>query len=174
MLRKGVHEHLRKNRFVKSFRLGIYGEGENGVTIVEQPTQQGPTQLPPTQNANDILQSGNEPYSNTTVHVNNTNNNVIEDSSWTIIDDKQNVVFEGEYRELIFCVTETEHRAKKSASTVIIETIARGSLSGMSGTYEMKIPYHKGVRLQTGHEIGVYVLVGTYNGTTVIGDIKYK
>ena len=34
VLRKGVHEHLRKNRFVKSFRLGIYGEGENGVTIV--------------------------------------------------------------------------------------------------------------------------------------------
>ncbi len=34
VLRKGIHEHLRKNRFVKSFRLGVYGEGENGVTIV--------------------------------------------------------------------------------------------------------------------------------------------
>lgn len=34
VLRKGIHEHMRKNRFVKSFRLGIYGEGENGVTIV--------------------------------------------------------------------------------------------------------------------------------------------
>ncbi len=33
-LRKGIHEHLRKHAFVKSFRLGIYGEGENGVTIV--------------------------------------------------------------------------------------------------------------------------------------------
>ena len=34
VLRKGIHEHLRKNRFVKSFRLGVYGEGETGVTIV--------------------------------------------------------------------------------------------------------------------------------------------
>ena len=34
VLRKGLHEHLRKSRFVKSFRLGVYGEGENGVTIL--------------------------------------------------------------------------------------------------------------------------------------------
>ena len=34
VLRKGIHEHLRKNRFIKSFRLGVYGEGETGVTIV--------------------------------------------------------------------------------------------------------------------------------------------
>lgn len=34
VLRKGIQEYLRKNRFVKSFRLGVYGEGENGVTIV--------------------------------------------------------------------------------------------------------------------------------------------
>ena len=34
LLRKGIHEHLRKNKFIKSFRLGVYGEGETGVTIV--------------------------------------------------------------------------------------------------------------------------------------------
>lgn len=34
VLRKGIQEHLRKSSFVKSFRLGVYGEGENGVTIV--------------------------------------------------------------------------------------------------------------------------------------------
>ncbi len=34
VLRKGIQEHLRKNKFVKSFRLGVYGEGENGVTVV--------------------------------------------------------------------------------------------------------------------------------------------
>ena len=34
VLRKGNHEYLRKNRNVKSFRLGVYGEGETGVTIV--------------------------------------------------------------------------------------------------------------------------------------------
>ena len=34
-LRKAVHEILRHNKAVKSFRLGRYGEGEAGVTIVE-------------------------------------------------------------------------------------------------------------------------------------------
>lgn len=35
ILRTAVHQSLRKNRFVKKFRLGVYGEGEDGVTIVE-------------------------------------------------------------------------------------------------------------------------------------------
>ena len=34
-LRKAVHEMLRRNKAVKSFRLGRYGEGEAGVTVVE-------------------------------------------------------------------------------------------------------------------------------------------
>lgn len=34
-LRSGIHAHLRGHRSVKSFRLGRYGEGETGVTVVE-------------------------------------------------------------------------------------------------------------------------------------------
>lgn len=34
-LRKAIHAHLRGHRNVKSFRLGQYGEGEAGVTVVE-------------------------------------------------------------------------------------------------------------------------------------------
>ena len=34
-LRKAVHEYLRTNPRVKSYRLGQYGEGEAGVTVVE-------------------------------------------------------------------------------------------------------------------------------------------
>ena len=33
-LRNAVHNILRRNKNVKSFRLGVYGEGENGVTVV--------------------------------------------------------------------------------------------------------------------------------------------
>ena len=33
-LRNAVHDILRRNKNVKSFRLGVYGEGENGVTMV--------------------------------------------------------------------------------------------------------------------------------------------
>ena len=35
VLRAAVQESLRMNKFVKKFRLGAYGEGEDGVTIVE-------------------------------------------------------------------------------------------------------------------------------------------
>ena len=35
VLRTAVQQHLRKCPQVKSFRLGTYGEGETGVTVVE-------------------------------------------------------------------------------------------------------------------------------------------
>lgn len=34
-LRKGIHKYLQTSKYVKSFRLGTFGEGEMGVTIVE-------------------------------------------------------------------------------------------------------------------------------------------
>ena len=35
VLRAAVHQSLRRNKFIKNFRLGVYGEGEDGVTIAE-------------------------------------------------------------------------------------------------------------------------------------------
>lgn len=35
LLRKAVHQRLRSHPSVKSFRLGLFGEGEDGVTVVE-------------------------------------------------------------------------------------------------------------------------------------------
>ena len=35
VLRKAVQQHLKRHPSVRSYRLGVYGEGESGVTIVE-------------------------------------------------------------------------------------------------------------------------------------------
>ena len=34
-LKAKIGEQLKKHKYVKSYRLGTFGEGENGVTIVE-------------------------------------------------------------------------------------------------------------------------------------------
>jgi len=34
-LRAAVQQSLKKNKYIKKFRLGMYGEGEDGVTIAE-------------------------------------------------------------------------------------------------------------------------------------------
>ncbi len=35
VLRAAVHQSLKRNKFIKTYRLGVYGEGEDGVTIAE-------------------------------------------------------------------------------------------------------------------------------------------
>ena len=34
-LRSGIHSYLRRLSYVKSYRLGTFGEGDSGVTVVE-------------------------------------------------------------------------------------------------------------------------------------------
>ena len=34
-LRSAIQQHLKNHKMVRTFRLGVYGEGEDGVTIAE-------------------------------------------------------------------------------------------------------------------------------------------
>ena len=45
-LRKGVHNYLKRQKHVESFRLGEFGEGDAGVTIVEFKKKEGPPWFP--------------------------------------------------------------------------------------------------------------------------------
>lgn len=114
---------------------------------------------------------------------NNTNNNnvVVEnnttntESSWVIISNTENVDFNTEYKNLTFLITGIEHYAKRvdAKGDLMLKTTLTGSLSGLSGVYNLDVPYNKGVKLSVGDEFTVQVLIGSYSGKSVVGDIVY-
>jgi len=147
------------------------------VTVVENPQ----TNISQNVNADNIMQSGNEPQSNTTVvnngntvNVNNnTSNNSNKTDGWTEITSYETIEFYSEYQEHMFTITEIKHYAKLTDNTLVVKTELTGSLSGMSGTYKIDVPYNKGCLLNIGNEFSVKVLKGSFNGKNVVGDIKY-
>lgn len=109
-----------------------------------------------------------------------SNKNVItneKDSkyTWTVITNKEDVQFNKEYSDMTFTITSIEHRARSvdTNNNLVVITNIQGSISGLSGTYELNIPYDKGVKLVVGSSFTVHVQLGTYNGKTVVGEIKY-
>ena len=120
-------------------------------------------------NVNNIISSGN-PESTGSI---TANNNYNKKSDWTEIDANQQVLFNNDYTSLTFTITGIKHLAHITNNNLHIKTVLSGSLSGLSGTYEVEVPYNKGVMLSIGNEFTVNVLLGNYNQKTVVGDIKY-
>lgn len=128
------------------------------------------------QSANDILNDSNVSNDDTS----NSNNNVItntQDSkyTWTVITDSEDVQFNEEYSDMVFTITGIEHRARvvDTNNNLVVITNIQGSISGLPGTYELNVPYDKGVKLVVGRSFTVHVQLGTYNDKTVVGEIKY-
>ena len=96
-------------------------------------------------------------------------------NDWVQIGGNENVVFEPEYKDMVFMVTEITHYAQTVdvKGDLAIKTTLKGSLSGLAGTYTLDVPYSKGTKLVVGDEFKVRVLFGTYSGKVVIGDIAY-
>ena len=126
--------------------------------------------------ANEIMNSGRtntQPANNSQPTVNittSTDNGFV----WSDITDSEDVEF-GQNVDLVFTVTNIRHRARAvdTNNNLVIKTTLQGSLSGMSGTYELDIPYDKGVKLVVGDSFTVHVQLGTYKGKTVVGEISY-
>lgn len=129
-------------------------------------------------NVDSIMNEGNNNagYSNKST---NSQNIVTNQSNtgfnWKTITNKEEVQFNNEYSDMIFTVTNIEHKARAvdTNSNLVVITTIQGSISGLSGTYEIDIPYNKGVKLVVGNSFTVHVQLGTYNGKTVVGEIQY-
>ena len=118
--------------------------------------------------AEDVSQESN--YKQST---NTTTGNVNSSSSeWTAVSGDQ-AIDDIKEVESQFTVISIEHLAKKSGNEMQIKTHLRGSLSGMTGVYDLDVPYEKGTKLKVGDVFTVTVEVGSYNNSTVVGVIRF-
>lgn len=110
---------------------------------------------------------------NTTGNVGAISGGIATADDWIKITSNEDVDFSDEYKTLTFMITSVEHFAKRvdAKGDMMIKTKLSGSLSGLSGTYSLDVPYEKGIKLSVGDEFAVKVLIGNYNGKSVIGDI---
>ena len=142
-------------------------------TNVAQNTQQNSNV-----NVDDIMSDGNNSSDQASQETNKQNvitNKVDNDFTWTLITDNENIQFNEKYSDMTFTVTGIEHKARAvdtNNNLVVISTL-QGSISGLSGTYELDVPYNKGAKLVVGNSFTVHVQLGTYNGKTVVGEIQY-
>ena len=102
----------------------------------------------------------------------NSNTNTDE---WIEVDGSSNITFNDEYINSVFTVTSISHSVKvvDSEKNLMIKTTLVGTLDGIRGTYELEIPYSKGIQLKVGNYFSVEVQLGNYNGKKVVGEIRY-
>jgi len=108
-------------------------------------------------------------------------NNVKEGGTvWTEItaEDKDNVTFKDGLTDMMFTVTGISHKARAvdASETLVIKTTLTGSIAGLPGTYEIDVPFDKGVKIQElgiGTQFTVHVQLGEFKGRTVVGNITY-
>lgn len=142
----------------------------NNIMQQEQTTINENTEVNGNVNVDNIIKD------NTTT-VNKPSKVIVKDDNftWTDITNSENVNFNDEYVEMTFTVTSIQHKARTvdNNNNLVVKTKILGSISGLSGTYELDIPYNKGVKLVVGNSFTVHVQLGTFNDKTVVGEIKY-
>ena len=121
-----------------------------------------------TGNTQQVVQQPTVPQQSTTVVVGDTFN-------WTEIEDDAQIVYNDSYSELTFTITGIKHYARSVDvnNNLVVKTTLTGSISGLSGTYSLDIPYSKGTKLVVGNQFTVQVLLGQYNDKIVVCDIVY-
>lgn len=121
-----------------------------------------------TQSADEVSQESNYQQSSNLAESNVSNSS----SEWTTLSGDQTIDNIKEV-ESQFTVTSIEHLARKSGNEMQIKTHLRGSLSGLTGVYDLDVPYEKGTKLKVGDVFTVTVEVGSYNNSTVVGVIRF-
>ena len=95
--------------------------------------------------------------------------------SWKRFDSESGLRFNSEYLDATFTITGISHYVKivDAAGNFEVKTELTGSISGLTGTYTVDVPYYKGCQLSKLDKFTVRVQLGEYNGKVVVGEIKY-
>lgn len=75
-----------------------------------------------------------------------------------------------------FLITSVKHYARTvdSDNNLVIKTVLTGAINGLNGSYTLEVPYDKGRRISVGGSLNVYCRLGTYNGKTVLVELRYE
>lgn len=97
-----------------------------------------------------------------------------EDSGYIEIE-PDDTIEELSTNEGTFTITDIKFYAKKAdqIGSVSVITRLKGSISGLSGTFEIEIPYSKGLAVSVGNVFKITYKLGDKNGNKVIYDIEY-
>lgn len=94
-------------------------------------------------------------------------------SSWVALDEVDNLPFSSLVKSNL-TVTYVQHYALSQGDTIQLKSIVKGSISGLTGTYEVTMPYRSGRKIKIGDTINVQYALGDKNGSKIIGELTTK
>lgn len=92
---------------------------------------------------------------------------------WTTIDADKNVDLSSEVSG-VFTVTSVKHMARSNGNETEVKTIVSGSISGLTGKYELELPYSLARFLTVGNTLKLKYKIGQINGNSIISDLKIE
>lgn len=102
------------------------------------------------------------------------NTEVNESDNWIEFKAELGVEFDRNIKAL-FTVTSINHftRVVENSKDMIVRSIIKGNISGLTGTYEIVVPYEKARLLTDGAVFTIQYNYGVYEGKKIIGEIIY-
>ena len=95
------------------------------------------------------------------------------DGDWTVIEADKTINLDSEVTA-VFTVTGIRHLAKQTGVEVAVKSIATGSISGLSGTYDIELPYSLARFVTVGNTLKLKYKIGQINGQSVVSDLKIE
>lgn len=94
-------------------------------------------------------------------------------NGWTEIDPDTSLKFSDPI-EASFTPTNVRHYVKTTTTGEMeAKSVVTGSISGLTGTYELEIPYSQGRLLKRGQYFGITYRISEINGQQIVSDIIY-